>query len=58
MTKPELMSRLERMEGDMRCNVNFWSKRKDAFAKRTVEFYRGRLWLIQKFTEWVKELKL
>ena len=58
MTKAELMSRLERMEDDMRCNVNFWEKRKDAFAKRTVEFYRGSLWLIQKFTEWVKELKL
>lgn len=56
MTKPELVSRLERMEDDMRCNVDFWSKRKDAFAKRTTEFYRGRLWLIEKFKGWIKEL--
>lgn len=56
MTKPELVSRLERMEDDMRCNVDFWSKRKDSFAKRTTEFYRGRLWLIEKFKGWIKEL--
>ena len=56
MTKKELMDKLERMEQDMRFHVEFWSKRTDEQARRTAEFYRGRLWLVEKFKGWVKEL--
>ena len=57
MTKSELLQKLERMGDDMRFHASFWDKRKDAFARRTAEFYRGRLWLVEKFISWVKELQ-
>ena len=57
MSKNDLLQKLDRMEQDMRFHTEFWSRRKDAFAKRTTEFYRGRLWLIEKFKGWIKELE-